>query len=524
MYEDFYGEYLGIENNVKQAASTAASHSVSNNICSDLQTIINDLSNLSSSLQSGETDDAVTSFSSCIATNISTIESINSFLLGDYVNVETVYQTLKTDLDVLKELDEKLKTTCDNEPKQSDYKKEKKETSYNSAGEKVEKTVMVDDTAKFNEAHDAWKKEVEDIKTNCRAVKSIIDESLNYLSSINGCVPANGPSGIKVSASSLSTISLDPNAFNTFNGSDTDSSSAIPSGTDDLSAVDNPKITDSEGHFVDGASTILSGTDDLSVVNDPNSPASSKDIVYEKTRFADTDVWYAIIPKSLQPQLAVSNDSNGKVSSVAPSALASEVGAKLAINFSLTGKGYTEDSRKSYMGGGAGLIYDGQNLYKLKNNYHDTTLYMDQSGNLGYFYNNPQQNGGKTPEQKLEEVNPQWAAKTFYPIAVDGQYVDENKDPNIGGNSVNPRTFIGQTKSGDYFVGVCTGRNSDGKQKGMTLKEVYDFAQQATGGNINFLMNGDGGGSSSFVYEGKKLNPNTDKTERARPDIIYWKA
>lgn len=107
------------------------------------------------------------------------------------------------------------------------------------------------------------------------------------------------------------------------------------------------------------------------------------------------------------------HDSRGNLSSAAPSILAGEVGATIAINFSLTGKGYTGDKRKSYMGGGAGLIYDGQNLYKLRNNYHDTTLYMDQAGNLDYFYNNPKQNDGKTPEQKLEELNPQWAAKLF---------------------------------------------------------------------------------------------------------------
>ena len=447
MYENFYEPYVSIENNVKEAANNAASHSVSSNICTELETIVNDLRNLKFFLDSEETDETVKSFSSGVSTNLSTIESVYDFLVSDYVNVEQVYQLLKTDLDLLKELDSKLKTACDSEPKQSDY----------------------DDVAKYNEAHDLWKNNVETIKNDCINVKSRIDEYLDYLKSINCCVPTNGASGIQVSSLSI-----------------------VPIESTDLSDFNYSEIQ------VDG-------------------------ITYVKTRWADTDVWYAIIPKGLEPKLAVAHNSNGDVTSMAPSALANEVGAKLAINFSLTGTGYIYDKRKAYMGGGSGILYDGENLYKSRTNYHDTTLYMDKNGNLGFFYNDPSKNNGQTPEQKLKEVDAQWAAKTFFPIAVDGQYVDENKDPNIGGNSVNPRTFIGQTNNGDYFVGVCTGRNSDNtKQKGMTLKEVYDFSQEVTGGNIKFLMNGDGGGSSAFVYDGKKLNPNTDKSERARPDIIYW--
>ena len=43
MYENFYEPYVSIENNVKEAANNAASHSVSSNICTELETIVNDL-------------------------------------------------------------------------------------------------------------------------------------------------------------------------------------------------------------------------------------------------------------------------------------------------------------------------------------------------------------------------------------------------------------------------------------------------------------------------------------------------
>ena len=217
MYENFYEPYVSIENNVKEAANNAASHSVSSNICTELETIVNDLRNLKFFLDSEETDETVKSFSSGVSTNLSTIESVYDFLVSDYVNVEQVYQLLKTDLDLLKELDSKLKTACDSEPKQSDY----------------------DDVAKYNEAHDLWKNNVETIKNDCINVKSRIDEYLDYLKSINCCVPTNGASGIQVSSLSI-----------------------VPIESTDLSDFNYSEIQ------VDG-------------------------ITYVKTRWADTDVWYA---------------------------------------------------------------------------------------------------------------------------------------------------------------------------------------------------------------------------------------
>ena len=56
----------------------------------------------------------------------------------------------------------------------------------------------------------------------------------------------------------------------------------------------------------------------------------------------------------------------------------------------------------------------------------------------------------------------------------------------------------------------------------MTLRQVYDFVTTNVTNDLRFLYNADGGGSSAFVYNGEKLNPNTDKSERVRPDLIYW--
>lgn len=457
-FVDYYAEYESYVSNAKKAAAIAGDHSVNSNIVLELNELITQLQSMSKSLSSCGEDETLISLVTNINDSNNQLTNLQSFLTSDYANAENVYIELYESINNLKELTKQLKEMCDNKPKQSSYKK-----NQTMADGSVKK---VNDVNKYKKALNLWKNNVIDLKEKGNALKNDIDAYIVYLKSINKLNPNEGKSNIVVPSSAYLELNM--------------------------SKVDK------------------------------NAKSSPKSIEFQQVRYADTDVWYAIIPKSLQPKLGVATDSKGAVTSQQPSRLAQKCNAKIAINFSLTGVGYTKDKRKSYMGGGAGLLYDGEHLYKLRNNYHDTTLYMDQDGNLGYFYNDPSKNNQRTPDEMIKELNPKWAAKTFFPIAVDGQYVDENKDPNIGKNSVNPRTFIGQTQNGDYFIGVCTGRNSDGKQKGLTLKEVYDFSQEVTGGNIKFLMNGDGGGSSAFIYEGKKLNPDTDNEERARPDIIYW--
>ena len=124
----------------------------------------------------------------------------------------------------------------------------------------------------------------------------------------------------------------------------------------------------------------------------------------------------------------------------------------------------------------------------------------------------------------LQNMDVKWAAKAFLPIIDDYKYVDNNTDPNIGGSSVHPRTFVGQLDNGNCIIGVCSGRVKN-KEHGMTLKEVGDFVQNhATDSNgnkikVRFLMNGDGGGSAAFVADGEKKNVSGE--DRPVADIIY---
>ncbi len=538
MYENFYEEYLSIETNVKEAASIAASHSVSSNICNDLQTIIDDLINLNTILQSEENDDVVVTFSNGISTGISTIESINDFLIGDYVNVESVYQSLKTDLESLKELDSQLKDTCDNEPKQSDYKKAKTETSYNLAGEEVKKTIMVNDTEKFNEAHDAWENDVEAIKTDCGEVKKIIDANLDYLNSINECLPTNGVSGINVPASSLSNIPLNTDALNDINKQthyeDTESSPTIPFESDDISSeISYPDSTDSE-QTVDAVSSPTIGNVDR---------IQSLTCTYYSEE-GPIMVHYAIIPADNPPLLSISTSVGKKgkdaIYQKTPMQQANDVGATLAVNISLFGKGRNGKVRD----GGSGIEWDGEHLFVGGHYDTDTTIYMTKDGQISYF-DNKTVFRGKTKNQVaqiLEENDVVWAAKGFYPIIEDGKNVNQNykQDPNIYNGRVNkktgeftdtarhPRTFIGQLENGDYFIGVSDGRFYNErhiKVKGMSLDEVADFATNyavdADGNKlkVRFLYNADGGGSSAFVEDGEKKNLSGE--DRATNDILY---
>ncbi len=227
----------------------------------------------------------------------------------------------------------------------------------------------------------------------------------------------------------------------------------------------------------------------------------SGNIDFQKTRYNGTTVWYSVIPKDKKPQLAIANDNYDYLTTEPTSDIAKRKNAKLAINFGLTGEP-------------AGMIYTDGTLVTDANNHCDETLYMTQDGRLDSVRND------EYSTQDIIDMNPVWASKGFYTIARDGEYVDENTiDPNLSVDK-HPRTFIGQDYDGNYIVGVCDGRGED--EAGLTLREVYDFVNTEVTDDLRFLFNGDGGGSSAFVYEGEKLNSDTDGSERPRPDAIYW--
>lgn len=73
-----------------------------------------------------------------------------------------------------------------------------------------------------------------------------------------------------------------------------------------------------------------------------------------------------------------------------------------------------------------------------------------------------------------------------------------------------PRTVVGQYPNGDLFFIVVDGRQSSWS-KGITLEEMQVTLMRL---GVMEAFNLDGGGSSSFVYNGKVLNKPSDGNER----------
>ncbi|MBQ3308114.1 MAG: phosphodiester glycosidase family protein [Bacilli bacterium] len=239
-------------------------------------------------------------------------------------------------------------------------------------------------------------------------------------------------------------------------------------------------------------------------------------IGYIKTRYSsDTNsgvtVWYAVIPKDMMPKLGIANDDYTKVSKEAPTSMAKRKNAALAINFGI------ENTKQG------GILYADGKLVRGNNITSGDTLYLAQDGLLKSVPNS------QYSTEDILALNPVWASKGFYTIVQDGQFVS-TWDPAKNSKEVvsrrEPRTFIGQDYDGNYIVGVCHGRRKG--EAGMNMIEIYDFVSKNINSNIRILYNADGGGSSAFVYQGEKVNPNIDTldsgatVERLRPDIIYW--
>ena len=257
-------------------------------------------------------------------------------------------------------------------------------------------------------------------------------------------------------------------------------------------------------------STPQSGGSSVTTLNEDGS------IGYIKTRYvSDTNsgvtVWYAVIPKDKMPKLGIANDDYTKISKEAPTSMAKRKNAALAINFGI------ENTKQG------GILYADGKLVRGNNITSGDTLYLTQDGLLKSVPNS------QYSTEDILALNPVWASKGFYTIVQDGQFVS-TWDPAKNSKEVvsrrEPRTFIGQDYDGNYIVGVCHGRRKG--EAGMNMMEIYDFVSKNITSNIRILYNADGGGSSAFVYQGEKINPNIDTldsgatVERLRPDIIYW--
>lgn len=82
-----------------------------------------------------------------------------------------------------------------------------------------------------------------------------------------------------------------------------------------------------------------------------------------------------------------------------------------------------------------------------------------------------------------------------------------------------PRTAIGQVDENHYVIVVADGRRKGWSDEGMTLPELQQiFVEQ--GARIAYNL--DGGGSTTLVIEGERVNKGSTSRERDVSDIVYF--
>lgn len=207
-----------------------------------------------------------------------------------------------------------------------------------------------------------------------------------------------------------------------------------------------------------------------------------------------------------QLKTAFAGDAYSRNAVEATSAIAQRNGAVLAVNGDYYN--YKEDS---------GIVIRNGELYRDKKASKDVLL-IDKDGNFRIVYRGDYTAG--TGEQWLEEGAVQ--ALTFGPALVDGgeivqlpeKYAISTKD-----TQREPRTAIGQVGENHYVFVVADGRRNEWSEKGMTLQELQLVMHEA---GCQVAYNLDGGGSTTMILTGERVNRGSTARERDVSDIIYF--
>jgi len=198
-----------------------------------------------------------------------------------------------------------------------------------------------------------------------------------------------------------------------------------------------------------------------------------------------------IDPKAIKMVLA--NDklaSQGETTSQA----AKRANATLAVN---AGGGFYSDGFLRPLGI---TVIDGE--IKAFSNAEVSFVGFNQSGNLV---------GGKiASESDIKEMGIQNGA-SFLPTLLKNS--EKQPIPKDWQNARQPRTIIGHFQNGDLLIIVIDGRRQ-GWSVGVTLEEAQDKLLEF---KVRDAYNLDGGGSSTFYYNGKVLNKPSDGSERRVP-------
>lgn len=116
------------------------------------------------------------------------------------------------------------------------------------------------------------------------------------------------------------------------------------------------------------------------------------------------------------------------------------------------------------------------------------------------------------------DVNMKYASRAWTTLYNDGVV-----NPDISSlTNHNPRTWLAQDYDGNYFIGVCGGRQAE--DTGMLAVDEMNFVLDFLNFNARVIWNYDGGGSSNFLYHGIRQNRLVEREDRACPTWLVWRS
>ena len=212
------------------------------------------------------------------------------------------------------------------------------------------------------------------------------------------------------------------------------------------------------------------------------------------------------IDNPTQMQTAFAGEAYSKRNVEAPSDIAARHNAILAIN------GDYYNYKDNY-----GMIIRNGMLYRSASSTRDHLLVYTDGTFKGLFAADYVEGSG---EQYIADGVVQSFA--FGPLLVSGGQATTMPDKYIVSTDDTirePRTAIGMVDKNHYVIIVADGRRNGWSEKGMTLQELQQlFIEQG----CEIAYNLDGGGSTTLVVNGERLNRSSGSRERDVSDIVYF--
>jgi len=200
-------------------------------------------------------------------------------------------------------------------------------------------------------------------------------------------------------------------------------------------------------------------------------------------------------PRSLRIALAPAEKESGETTSAAVK--------RLGAVFGVNGGGFAKSTKNGTMR----LVPMGNTMIKGELVGDFVPSYSDLSF-AGFTKEGKLVGGVYDKEEDLKKTDA-WQGVSFVPVLIKNWQPVEI--PKKWARQRQPRTVLGQYPNGDLFFIVVDGRRSNWS-KGISLEEMQVTLMRL---GVMEAFNLDGGGSSSFVFQGKVMNKPSDGKERS---------